>query len=198
MVFSIEAAPAIADVVGVLSLVTGSSLFAAWISLVFSIEAALAIADVVGVKLLVAVLTGFVDAMGRASCLTSRVEAASVMDLVGVRPSGAASLVVLDSGLLAVWSSVVVPVSHAAAQSAIAAVSALCEPLACPVTRSVLSMAVCILFAVLAVRSFLEALRVRAIAEVCVVDSSVVDSSVVESRVVGDSEPERKIEKLGR
>ena len=109
----------------------------------------------VGAKSLAAVFTGCVDTLGRASCSailsTSYVKVALVVELVGAGSLGAGSLVALGRGLLAVWSLVV------EAASAIVAVLALFDPLACLVARFGLSMDLCAAFAVLAVTSLLEA-----------------------------------------
>lgn len=80
-----------------------------------------------------------VDAIGGALCSValppSHVEAASVVDLVGVRQLDAMSLVVLDAELVAARSSVALLVSHAEAAWAVAAVLILFEPSACSVAR---------------------------------------------------------------
>jgi hypothetical protein len=153
------------DVVGTGSLGAGSlvvlgiGLLAASSSVVFSS----ATTGVIGAESLDAVFTGCVDAIGEASCsvvpLASHVEAASV-DVVGTGSLGAGSLVALVARFLAAWSSVVFPVSHAEAVSAITAVLALFDPSACPVARFGLSMDFCTAFAILAVMSCLEALDV--------------------------------------
>jgi hypothetical protein len=112
----------------------------------------------------------------------SHVEAALAVDLVGVGPLGAASLGVLDAGLLAAWFSVVFSTAIAdveligagspgagssealdtgllaawslmvEAASVIAAVLALFDPSSCSVARFGLLMNLCAGFAVLAVR----------------------------------------------
>ena len=81
-----------------------------------------------------AVFTGCVDTISRASCsvvpLVSHVKAALVVELVGAGSLDAGSSMALGRGLLAAWSSVVF-----SAASAIAAVLALFDLLACSVAR---------------------------------------------------------------
>jgi len=171
LVSYVEAALAV-DSVGAGSLsarslvVLGTGLLAIWSSVVFlvHVKAVSAIVDVGGVKSLAVVFTGCVDAIGGASCsaipLALHVEAASVVDLAGAGPLGTRSLGGLDAGLLATWSSVVFPVLHVEAASAIVAVLALYDPSVCSVARFGLSMDFRNAFAVLAVMSRLEALGV--------------------------------------
>lgn len=81
-----------------------------------------------------AVFTGCVDTISRASCsavpLVSYIEAALVVELVGTGSLDARSSIALGRGLLATWSLVVF-----SAASAIVAVLALFDLLACSVAR---------------------------------------------------------------